>query len=664
LRIPNSQEVLSKYTPNRLTAVAIIVASKYYLEDTIYIKNSKWISKVCMGLFKTGELNALESLFLRSLDYHINVSYAEWEEYLEQIDRGLQELRLKYNYKSGNELENEKTTSNNSLHNILNQSTSSSSSDESQLKNVKQLFSLIDSYILDDNQLKSYDPTLEPNFSVLYNILETSSKSIASSPQQDLFVHNDEIEKIKHDASSQDIDLDTNSNSNDENEDVSSNYNDKIMDEDKPINEENTISRNRIEKQDYQYTGILTPPSSSSSTSSQSVTSNTRRHGSSTTSRSDSRCDIDLIDDCDGEEGEEKSGSTGRPYSVASDMEGLTSSTTNSNNNMNSYRKKSSFMLSTPTQQQLKTNTLSSLYQHNPDLKNSLENYSITGRLTATHTNHYNGQRYHPFSRPGSRYATPETKRNGLPLFSPVKMLDKPITAVSPYVSSLLNKHSMTKSDSDGSEAQFFVSPIPSSFSNGEGRRSNAIKSFRILDDDHDHASNELIKKKPHQMSVEDIAAKYSISKSKNTREHTKDRLHKSNSRHSLPYSSRSRKHRQSLISHTPSSPTSGSNPNSSTITNKTTLNFTDTNLINFGLGISKKSKLISKNSKLNIPKAKNQKLITSYLNTMMEPIVVDATPVHSPPTTTTAQTFLKRFPSITKLINRFNVKKEKKTVS
>jgi len=682
LRVPNSEKVLSEYTPNRLTAVAIIVASKYYLEDTIYIRNSKWISKVCMGLFKTGELNALESLFLRSLDYHINVSYAEWEEYLEQIDRGLQELRLKYKYKSGNELENEKPTSNNNHHNALNQSSSNSSlSDENQLKNVKQLFSLIDSYILDDNQLKSYDPTLEPNFSVLYNILESSSKSIASSPQQDLFVHNNEIEKIKHNISSQDIDIDTNnnncnstSNHDDEDEDVSSNYNDKIMEEDKPIHEDNTISRNRIEKQNYHYTGILTPPSSSSSTSSQSVTSNTRRHGASmTNSRSESRCDIDLIDDC--EEGEEKSDSTGRPYSVTSDMEGLTSSTTISKNNMNSYRNKSSFMLSTPTQQQqLKTNTLSSLYQHNSDLKNSLENYSITGRMTATHTNHYNGQRYHPFSRPNSRYATPETKRNGLPLFSPVKVLDKPITAVSPYVSSLLNKHSMAKDNksscysSDGGEAQFFVSPIPNTFSNGEGRRSNAVKSFRILDDDHNNGSKELMKKKPDQMSVEDIAAKYSITKSKNTREHSKDRLHKSNSRHSLPYSSRSRKHRQSLINYTPSSPTSAPNPNSSITNNTNNINnsvhnYTDTTLINFGLGISKKSKLISKNSKLNIPKAKNQKLITSYLNTMMEPVVVDATAVHTPTTTTTTPTtFLKRFPSITKFINRFNVKKEKKS--
>ncbi|ORX43517.1 hypothetical protein BCR36DRAFT_360958 [Piromyces finnis] len=680
LKIPNVQKVLSEFTPNRLTAVAIIVASKYYLEDTIYIKNSKWISKVCMGLFKTGELNALESLFLRSLDYHINVSYAEWEDYLDQIDRGLQELRLKHNYSNDCEMENEKNTISTSIQATTTSKPSSSSAisnENHQLKNVKQLFNFIDCYILDNNQLKCYDPSLEPNFSVLYNVLETFSKSISSSPppqqQQQPFVDNNEIEKMKQNSSSQDINVQTTTTSThheEEGEDVSSsNYNDKIMDEDKPVMEEdNTISGSRVEKQNYQYTGILTPPSSSSSTSSQSVTSTTRHHGSSnTTSRSDSCCNIDLMDDGSNEE---KSTFNDRSYSVtsSSDMEGLTSSTTTTSQNIISYHNKSSF---TPTQ----ALPLSSLNPHYPsDIKNLQGNYSVTGRLTATHNNHYNGQRYHPFSKPKSRNATPEVKRNGLPLFSPIKMLDKPVTAVSPYVSSLLNKHSMTKnsylSDSGG-EAQYFVSPIPNSFSNGEGRRSNAIKSFRILDDDErEDVSQAPLKKKPDQISVEDIAAKFSIIKSKNTREHTKERLYKSNNRHSLPYSSRNRKHRQSLIRTSPSSPSSGTNT-TITMTNhhapiptstSTTSTTTDTNLINFGLGISKKSKLISKNSKLNIPKAKNQKLITSYLNTMMEPVVMETS---TPTTTTTTSTpFLKRFPSITKWIHRFNIKKEKKAVS
>jgi len=186
LRIPNATAILSEFTPNRLTAVAIIIASKYYLEDTIYIKNSKWISKVCMGLFKTGELNSLESLFLRSIDYHINVSYLEWKEYLERIDIGLHELKLKYNKLSGKELKNvnninSDNNSNNNLNNSNNLKNNNISSiiqphkKENPIKNVKQLFSLLDSHILNDNQLISYDPSLEPNFSVLYNLFESPS---------------------------------------------------------------------------------------------------------------------------------------------------------------------------------------------------------------------------------------------------------------------------------------------------------------------------------------------------------------------------------------------------------------------------------------------------------------------------------------------------------
>lgn len=672
LRIPNASVVLSEFTPNRLTAVAIIVASKYYLEDTVYIKNSKWISKVCMGLFKTGELNSLECLFLRSLDYHINVSYLEWKEYLEQIDKSLHELKLKYN----NELNNKNNTTLNTNNIHINHINSSSSiqpftKKENTINNVNQLFALLDNHILDDNQLISYDPSLEPNFSVIYNLLETPSNSTSSSPQPN-YIHNSEIQKIK-----KDLDANNHSIQNDHSTSTSTSCNDKVMDEDKPIsgNNRKTGTHMESENQNYHFTGILTPPSSSSSSSSQSINSNNPRlHHTSKINGSNDDIDI-IVDDCKEEEEEEEE-RTSNPStnqllnstSISSQHHSKINSISNSNFNSNNLKNQN--MVYTPNSQ-LKTNTLSSLYQHNPDLKNTLENHSITGRLTAGHSNHY-GSRYHPFSRSG-KSTTPETKRNGLPLFSPIKTSDKPITAVSPYVYSLLNKHSMSKSNkigdpSESSEAQseMFVSPIPNSFN--ENRCSNAIRSFRIIDSDDDRMKNN-----QNQMSVEDIASKYSITKSKNTREYVnKDRHHKSSIRSSISYSSRNRKHRYSISSHKDSNTTTSS-PNSSftsTSPNTSITHTSDTNIINLGLGISKKSKLITKASKVNIPKAKNQKLITSYLTTMMESQQNNQSNTTSTPnslkamTNSTSTTFLRHFPSITKLLNRFNVRKEKKTVS
>jgi hypothetical protein len=701
LRIPNATAILSEFTPNRLTAVAIIIASKYYLEDTIYIKNSKWISKVCMGLFKTGELNSLESLFLRSIDYHINVSYLEWKEYLERIDNGLHELKLKYNKLSCKELKNKSNinVNNNNINNLNNSSNNNLKNNnissiiqplkkENPIKNVKQLFSLLDSHILNNDQLISYDPSLEPNFSVLYNIFESPSNSTFSSPQPN-YIHNSEIQKIKEN-------IDTNGQSIQNNHNASSStYNDEIMEEDELIIEGNRKKRTRIKRknQNYQYSGILTPPSSSSSSSSQSIYA-------SKVNKSNIDNNV-AIRNCENEE--EKNGNP------SSDIEGFSNnnntltteitmnsslspshhpstqsshaslvnidinSNTSSGLNFNNSKDRQS-MIFTPNSQ-LKTNTLSSLYQHNPDLKNALENYSITGRLTAGHSNHYAGNRYHPFSRQNRNVPT-EEKRNGLPLFSPIKSLDKPMTAISPYVCSLLNKHSMTKSfnksnnssENSDDQSDMFVSPIP----NGN-RRTNTIRSFNIHDSD-----DEKMKKNPNQMSVEDIASKYSISKSKNTREYNgnnsnsnnnnnKDRFHKTSGRTSLSYTSRNRKHRRSLST---SKNTTASSPNSSFTSSTQRSNTTSFNDTNLGLGISKKSKLISKNTKFNIPKTKNQKLITSYLTTMMESQPdsqshqIPSTPHSTAKIANPNITFLKRFPSITKLLNKFNVRKEKKNIS
>jgi len=345
-----------------------------------------------------------------------------------------------------------------------------------------------------------------------------------------------------------------------------------------------------------------------------------------------------------------------------------------------SYRDPHSSMVHTPTSK-YKANSLSSLYQHNPDLKNSLENYTMTGRLTAGHLNHYTGNRYHPFSRPTNRSTPTETKRNGLPLFSPVKALDKPVTAVSPYVYSLLHQSSKTASEKNdevspgNNGAPMFVSPIPNSFQSSEGH-SNAIKSFSIMEDDLGKMNG--LKNVSNQMSVEDIAARYSITKSKNTREHTNNnRLYKSSGRHSLSLSSRNHhRHRLSLSSYKSQLyPTSPSDTTSvtSTITNTTTNaqddNSTyDTSILHSRLGISKKSKLISKNAKLNIPKAaKNQKMFSTYLNSMMNQTIEEgqtSTPSTTSISKTTTTAFFHRFPSISKLFNRFSIRKEKKAVS
>jgi len=653
IRIPNASAVLSEFTPNRLTAVAIIIASKYYLEDTMYIRNSKWISKVCMGLFKTGELNSLECLFLRSLDYRINVSYSEWKEYLEQIDKGLHELRLKHDMN----MESEDSSINTSNKNIVASSKSNQPQQsylkENKINNTIQLFSLLDDYILDDNQLISYPPTRQPNFSVLYHLFETPSPTTTSS--QELFIHNSEIEKIKNNSSS---DQDTNFIAPED---------DKIMDEDKPIIKTHSKARSRMEKQsNYQYSGILTPPSSSSSsTSSQSVASGRPRSHSSSTSCSSAKMNqIDFGDDQDitlmDSNGEERLGIT-------------------SDNTSSTLAKKSTpsscYHDRTPSSKH-KTTPISSLYQHNPDLKNSLDNYTMTGRLTAGHVNHYTGNRYHPFSRPANRTPS-ESKRNGLPLFSPVKTLDKPVTAVSPYVYSLLhqtppskmksNKHGVSPGES---EAQMFVSPIPNIFQDNEGgrERTNVIKSFSIIDDD-----TKGLKNVSNQMSVEDIAARYSLVKSKNTREHTKSRLHKSAGRASLPFSNRNHRHRRHPSSYKtqayPTSTTDTTNPMNATTEED---NSCDAANLSLRLGVSKKSKLISKNAKLSIPKAaKNQKLFSSYLNSMMKQTVTgggsegpSSPTTHSSISTSTTTTFLNRFPTISKLFHRFSMRKEKKAVS
>jgi len=661
IRIPNASEVLSEFTPNRLTAVAIIIASKYYLEDTVYIRNSKWISKVCMGLFKTGELNSLECLFLRSLDYHINVSYSEWKEYLEQIDKGLHELRLKHDMNVESEDSSINTTSKNYVASSKSNPSQQSYLKENKINNTIQLFSLLDDYILDNNQLISYPPTRQPNFSVLYNLFE--NPSLATTSSQELFIHNSEIEKIKNNSSS---DQDTNFISPED---------DKIMDEDKPIIKTRSKARSRMEKQsNYQYSGILTPPSSSSSsTSSQSVASGRPRSlysSSSTTSCSSAKMNqIDFGDDQDinliDSNGEEKLGLTsGNPSSTIAKKSTPSSC----------YQDPSSSIIRTPSSKH-KTTPISSLYQHNPDLKNSLDNYTMTGRLTAGHVNHYTGNRYHPFSRPTNRTPS-ENKRNGLPLFSPVKTLDKPVTAVSPYVYSLLHqtpsskmKSSKHRTSPGDSETQMFVSPIPNIFQDNEGgrERTNIIKSFSIIDDD-----SKGLKNVSNQMSVEDIAARYSLIKSKNTREHTNTRLHKSTGRTSLPFSNRNHRHRRHPSSYkTQNYPTSATDTTDQTITT-TEDNSCDAANLSFRLGVSKKSKLISKNAKLNIPKAaKDQKLFSTYLNNMMKQTMNGGgSEGPSSPTkcssisTSTTSTFLNRFPSISKLFHRFSIRKEKKAVS
>ncbi|ORX33613.1 hypothetical protein BCR32DRAFT_288689, partial [Anaeromyces robustus] len=133
------------------------------------------------------------------------------------------------------------------------------------------------------------------------------------------------------------------------------------------------------------------------------------------------------------------------------------------------------------------------------------------------------------------------------------------------------------------------------------------------------------------------------------------------------------RNHRRSL-----STSRRKSQPSLSPISN---ISFNHDHLINLRLGISKKSKTISKNTKINIPtKAKNQKLINSYINSILDHSTTfndeeDGKDLnhrnHLPNSSTTtitssATTFLKRFPSITKIFKRFNVKRneEKEALS
>jgi hypothetical protein len=703
-RIPNAPVILSKFSPNRLIAVAIIVASKYYLEDTIYIRNSRWISKVCMGLFRTGELNALESLFLRSLDYNINVSYLEWEDYLKQIDNGIHELKLKYNHLNGKELENENNIidSNNNKHNDNNNNNSTSSTlqpikNENPIENIKHLFSLLDNHILKGNQLISYDPSLEPNFSVLFNHIETPSNTISSSPQPN-YIHNNEIQKIKEN-------LDTNNQSKHNNQ-INSSYNNKIMKEDELIIEDNNRKESSYiedEDQDYSYSGILTPPSSSAI--SQSIYS-------SEISKNNIKINID-----DGDKKEENcSPSSGMNNIISSRLNTNSSSlshlshnykfcnchgshtNTNPNTNINiisDFDLKNNQKMPFSPNFHLKTNTLSSLFQHNPDLKIALENYSVTGRLTANHSNHYAGNRYHPFSRQNKnvkniKNITSETKKNGLPLFSPIKVLDKAITAVSPFVSSLLNKHSQTKTYNNKVEdpCKMFVSPSPNYFNN-ENHCPNIIRSFSILD-----SNNEQIKKCQNQnqngMTIEGNAFKYSILESEDTKKHNtkdKDSLYKFKSPLGRNYESRSRCTFSPYKNGTSNTSTSSYIPSSTPISpqNKSSSsNFTsDTNTtkINLGLGISKKSKLISKNQKINLTssktstKVKDQKLITSYLSSLkdFQPGSSQSPFRKTCSSSTSSSTnvplkmvsgntaFIKRFSSFSKLLNKFNIGNEQK---
>jgi len=275
-------------------------------------------------------------------------------------------------------------------------------------------------------------------------------------------------------------------------------------------------------------------------------------------------------------------------------------------------------------------------------------------------------------------------------LFSPIKVLDKAITAVSPFVSSLLNKHSQTKTYNNKVEdpCKMFVSPSPNYFNN-ENHCPNIIRSFSILD-----SNNEQIKKCQNQnqngMTIEGNAFKYSILESEDTKKHNtkdKDSLYKFKSPLGRNYESRSRCTFSPYENGTSNTSTSSYMPSSTPISpqNKSSSsNFTsDTNTtkINLGLGISKKSKLISKNQKINLTssktstKVKDQKLITSYLSSLkdFQPGSSQSPFRKTCSSSTSSSTnvplkmvsgntaFIKRFSSFSKLLNKFNIGNEQK---
>ncbi|CAI2361337.1 unnamed protein product [Moneuplotes crassus] len=93
-KINNFME-LTKFSITRLFLVGIIVAMKYHEE--YYIENNyffKHASKYC-SIFDVKELNELERIFLKTIDYRLKVSQKELNKYLNSVYEKSQELQCK-----------------------------------------------------------------------------------------------------------------------------------------------------------------------------------------------------------------------------------------------------------------------------------------------------------------------------------------------------------------------------------------------------------------------------------------------------------------------------------------------------------------------------------------------------------------------------------------